>query len=418
MGSKWKWFLGVVAASAIGWLALDALSMSALRRALDTPWPAGLGGYGEVARRYPKHPSTLAARHRAELAMAVGADLLPLAEHVKTNPPSPVQKELEALHLAMGDYNKQQMERPNDVIDPPPPAVEAFLSDHAADISALRENLLGPEREDVSWAVDLSRFNGPAPNLLGHLNASRLFAASALAKAQKGAVADAWEDLHALWEITRPLRNRPDMVSVLIAMSNTRMIEGVARKLPPPAPPWHDEVAKYDLRSSMLAAQQAEIMMGSRVVADAAAQEKGMARVAMTMGMPWIRYSASNMVRVSRDTAEQLAHETRCGFDGDALNRTVQASIPKWNVFGRVAMPAYGGIWRRVLLFTAEREATLRMLALKAGAPVQSHSDCAEGTWEVTAGDGWKELKFSRKLPPSSEQKTAIDLPLDLRCPR
>jgi hypothetical protein len=61
-----------------------------------------------------------------------------------------------------------------------------------------------------------------------------LFGCDALAHRSDAAVA--WSDLHAVWILARSLWQRPEMMSVTVALNGTRTILAVASKLPPPRP--------------------------------------------------------------------------------------------------------------------------------------------------------------------------------------
>src|SRR4051812_7338112 len=83
----------------------------------------------------------------------------------------------------------------------------------------------------------LTRFqlgaDAPAPNLLGHMNLSKLFIVRALSKARANDPT-AWDELHALWLLDRTLWDRPELISKLIALATSRMVNAAAAKMPLP----------------------------------------------------------------------------------------------------------------------------------------------------------------------------------------
>jgi hypothetical protein len=58
-------------------------------------------------------------------------------------------------------------------------------------------------------------------------------------------------------------------------------------------------------------------------------------------------------------------------------------------------MPSILEGWQRLLRFRAEREATQRVLQLRAGETPSTESQCSDGSWIVTPNS----VKFSRKVP-------------------
>jgi hypothetical protein len=194
MGRKFGW---VVAALVLAWCVADVIARASCARALSAPWAGGLGSLNDVPLRHEPHPRSSAATHRADLVRTVGIDL------TIGDDASPGAKAREArarfvkVQPLIGSYVRRQLGRGDDVIEMPPPDVAAFLLVNEAPLSAIRADL---RANPGDWAVD-KPWDGADVNFSGHLDLTRLLAASALARAWRSDVAGAWEDLHCIWEL-------------------------------------------------------------------------------------------------------------------------------------------------------------------------------------------------------------------------
>ena len=89
----------------------------------------------------------------------------------------------------------------------------------------------------------------PTPPFSTSMQLFTLLGADALAQRNEAA---AWTDLRAAWVLARSLWDRPEPMSVMIAMSGTRVVASVATKLQPPIPSWGSLAAEARMpRSSV-----------------------------------------------------------------------------------------------------------------------------------------------------------------------
>jgi hypothetical protein len=99
-------------------------------------------------------------------------------------------------------------------------------------------------------------------------------------------------------------------------------------------------------------------------------------------------------VEHDRGIAEALLHETRC-----------DVTIPMNDLGTDLAF-----VWRRAFRYRAEREATANALRIRDRRPIQTESQCSDGTW---AFDG-KTLRFSRAIatqPPDTPMPLVLKVP-------
>src|SRR4029077_11210370 len=132
-------------------------------------------------------------------------------------------------------YIAAQMARPDDVIDAPPADVRQFLDEHVAALDELRTLLAGGAVPH--WAVNVDDLvRSSIPDLVGHMQLFRILAADALDRDRRGDHVTAWQDAEAGWRLAQGLWSQPDLISTMIALAGTRMMNDVAAKLAAPAP--------------------------------------------------------------------------------------------------------------------------------------------------------------------------------------
>ncbi|HKS26143.1 MAG TPA: hypothetical protein VJZ76_25355 [Thermoanaerobaculia bacterium] len=328
-----------VVVSIVGWAISRFWGRAPLAASTAKPWPGGLGSLDAVAARFPPLQSNAAAEKLTSLAAAL--------------PKS----------TAVDDYVGREIARGALTIDAPPPL---------PDVAAMRELLL---REPVVWSRP-----GGVGDIGGQestdrrgmvMTVSRALVASALAKARAGDAA-AWEDLHAVWNLSRSLDAQPQVMMQTAELSMARMVNAVAWKLPLPAPPWLAALQQRDAVQPLLAAFQYQ------------------AASYQTTPMPTVLVVKS--VEHDRGIAEALAKNTKCDVSTTMNDLGVDLS----------------SVWRRGFRYRAEREATANALRVREGKPIETRSQCSDGAWRF---DGTT-LRFSRAI---ATEKPDTPMPLVLR---
>lgn len=389
-----KVILIAIAVPLVGWALLAGTAMVVARTLAARPWPNGLGSIRDVPARYPeRNADTPAALALTRLAGPLGVDLKP-RDGGRFVPTPPSRSDYKAIEKPLHDYLEAQLVRTSNAIDPPPPLLVGYFADRHMELDAVRTYLLsGPP---IAWKTQLSRgFEAPIPNLLGHMELSRLFVADALLKARDND-ARAWDDLHAIWMVDVGLRSRPDLISQLIAVASSRMVNAAAAKLPLPEPAWLGEVHAYDYRKSVVASMQAEAWAWTHLPA---LRGGWLAR-------PYVQLSAADAAEHVRAAFVKISGSNACDVDEAALMNAFTASIPRWNVLARTAIPNISSVWQRVSRVTPEVELTEKVLQLRGGRTPNGDSRCSDGQWLVSASA----VKFSK---PLRTPKTGISYPLE-----
>jgi hypothetical protein len=354
--------IGIVVCLTVAGVFAPILINRAYERAGATPWAGELGPLSAAPARFPTTKTNAAAVRFAELAAAL-------------EPPE-----------AVAEYLRAEVERGDDAIASPPPAVAAYLQQHEATLNAIRDHLLSSG--DLGWEQDPAKaLDAKPPNLLMPLRSARLLIIRALARGE-------WDELHAASRLVSPLLARPETVSVAIGTSILRQILAAAWKLPLPAPQWLVELYGIEAEESLARATQYETwLMWSN-----------------TASSIWMRLSLADFVRHQRDTLAPLVRSGNCPSDvRDYFRRRVE-KIAGWNSFARVATPELWSLWARAFRYRAEREATRNALRAAGGQPIVTTSRCG-GTWRSeTLPDGRIRVSYSHAIPKAGEKD--LDIPL------
>jgi len=382
------------------WVLAAIVAYSREKGELAQAWPAGLGSVRDVPGHFPAQTDNESATKLIVLAAACDVRLgAPSGDH-------------KAAAEGLNEYVRAQLQRGEDRAEAAPPKVAAILGAKVAPLDAVRAQLLSatPPR----WTMHIDRgLDAPLPNLLGHMELTRLFVARALDASSRGDAA-AWEDLHAAWNLGAGVRTRPELISQLISLALARTINGAARTAPGPRPAWMHELADYDVRHSMLASMQGEAWMMHHASEKLIGGAGFLNRVENAVAWPYAHLMGSSTLAAYRRSATELAASRDCDFRSGGFSDRMLASIPSWNIIGRIALPNFGSMWQRVAHYGAEREATAKVIDLRSGVNVDvASTQCSDGTWSVAQrADGARVLKFSRKLTPANAVETVMPMEL------
>ena len=371
----------------------------------DRSWPLGLGPLINVPARYPPLEMSSGAARLIALARPLGIDLAPRS---RSEAMGGTGGAMSFVRSQLDKWVIEELQRPTPRIEPMPSESGDYIAGHAADLAAARTLLLSEEA--IVWPQDVVDPATPLPALLGHLQLGRVLIASALDRARAGD-SRAWDDLRAAWKLSLVLAARPDVGSNLAALANARRINGAARKMPIPPPEWLAEVQSFDFRRAFLSAYQAGAWsIADRVAAETSIDGSEPARKFVDAVMaPYTRMSAADLADAWRESARDIAVETRCDFDRASLQANQHDEVAWWNFPAReISTPNLTGMWRNVFRFNAEREATIRALRLRAGAPAMPQSSCSDGSW-VYADDG-RGFRFSKNISEPAVAGTVIPL--------
>ncbi len=360
----------------------------------EAAWPFALGTLDDVAKRFPRSSDDATATRLAAIAKRLDTPI----RMSGTSKRVAVRRR----RLPFQAYLAAQIAKPDDTVDAPPAEIRQFLDEHVAAIDELRTLLAGGDVPH--WAVDVEEpLRASIPDFEAHPQLFRILAADALDHSRRGDGVTAWQDARAGWTLAQGLWSQPDLISTMIALFGTRMMNEVAAKLAAPAPPWwHRELLTFDTNRAIASAMQfeawRELNVANRHPAGEPHEEPKaglavMKHVAAILAHPARLRRASQDASAFREVAGELARLRSCRDAPAPRPDTVNVE----------------GIWWRINRFRVEREAADKLLTLKemqraSGAwpdsmPGIERSSCSDGGWRYRREtDGSMSLSFLGSL--------------------
>lgn len=228
--------------------------------AAEADWKREVGDPVRTLAFFPSHEDTDAAITLIDLARSVGVDM---TRPTAARPRRQESATERALSQALKEFGDRELMCSGGTVGTPPETVLAYLEVHDRDIGQLVAALV--RSEPMAWKTDLSLgHEAPLPNLLGQIRLQRILVAAALARAHRGEDEEAEKVLLASWILNGALRDRPDVMSQLIAISVARMQVGLGRRLSVDPATWLERYTEHDFRSSLLRAIEVESIVELR----------------------------------------------------------------------------------------------------------------------------------------------------------
>jgi hypothetical protein len=218
----------------------------------------------------------------------------------------------------------------------------SFLTDHDADLRAVRSAAAG----ELRWECDITKlFDAPIPSLMGFRGVQQVLGADSLARLHRGDAPGAMASIEAAWRIQSALRDRPDLISQMVALSLDEVLLGVLRKAPPPAPGWGERVREHDHRRSVMLSMQIEVWVLSRFarghgrsgpVYRGGRPASGPPAIGRMLRQPleqtYFRLAAGTHAKAVRRMGAGLTAEDVCTMDKATYDKLATRS--RWNFFG------------------------------------------------------------------------------------
>jgi hypothetical protein len=234
-------------------------------------WQKEFGDPDRTLAAFPDRDDDEVAIRLIALARPLGVDLTRPANPTAWTRPRP--REAFESSRAVGSYVEREVTRPGGEVEPPPDVVRSYLEKRTGEIREVVALLL--KSEPPSWKVRVSLgYGAPIPNLLGLLRLQRVLAAEALNQARAGRADEVEQVFQASWNLNASLRDRPDLISQLIAVGVVRMQAGLARRIPLDPARWRRTFAEHDYRSSLLRSIEVESIGGARTFRSASAWDR------------------------------------------------------------------------------------------------------------------------------------------------
>jgi hypothetical protein len=376
-------------------------------------WRETLGSWEEIMARFPTAGANAAALELEGLSAALGIDLATRSAEGRQRPTKEDARAHHRVKKQIGKYLEPQLERPSRGVESPPEELAAYLSEYAGELDAVRRELLGGELP--RWEMELERlWEATIPNLLGHIDLQKLLCVDALARLAEGDRAGAIADLEASWRLNTALRDRPVMITQLVAINIARMRAGTLRHVEDVPAVWIERLSEHDFRASLFDALLVESWLWSQID-DGAVLDQGdnpWARLLWSVATPYTRFCIADISEKYRRAVQQLSRrKTLCDYDLAAGKSTLDVPIPKWNLMAKIIMPNLGGVVDRVARLELDLELTEKVLHLEearregggrwpyAMPGIESSPVCPRDNWTYSFElDGSMSIVFSRDI--------------------
>ncbi len=369
IGRTIGFFVLAFCGAALVWLAAGSYRAASRERSVEAGWEVSLGSLGDIARRFPPHPSNEAARALQESSQALGIELRPRGELPDDESSRPKKSEWDGVRAPFEKWVDGQAAKTEGLPEPPPAPVAAFFAAHAAGIDRVEALLLaGPAPE---WAVDLSKlYAAPVPNVSGQMQLVRLLVGRAEARAAaKDARAE--ESLRAAYALTGSLRGRPEIVSQLVSIASTRLELAAVRRIPVDPPAWRERLKTLDPRAAMLLSWKREAWTQREAAARLRARRIGAGslggRVAAWIGSWRSRVASAAYVDAWRSASEIAAKSPVEDAEAKGLTEAFQESLVRngERALPAVAVPNLINSWRWANILAVEIRKTDEALAAR-----------------------------------------------------
>jgi hypothetical protein len=257
IGRTIGFFVLAVVGAALVWLGAGSLKAAQRERAAEAAWAESFGPLGDLAAKFPAHPTNDAARALEESARSLGIELRPRGEQNNEDESSrPKKTEWDVVRAPLEGWVDAQAAKAEGLPEAPSAPVAAYLAAHVPALDAIEKTLLvGPAPD---WATDLGKlYAAPVPNVSAQMQLARVLVGRAEARAAaKNARAE--ESLRAAFTLTGALRGRPEVASQLVSIAATRLELGAVRRIPVDAAAWRERLKTLDPRGAMLATWKRE----------------------------------------------------------------------------------------------------------------------------------------------------------------
>jgi hypothetical protein len=222
------------------------------------------------------------------------------------------------------------------------------------------------------------------------------------------------------------LRERPELISGLIALAVTRMQLMTLRKLPGPLPGWPERIRDLNLKEWMLGVLDSELSGIEEAVHDwrrpasHIEHEAWWERVIRVVTLPYTRLCDGNDIARLRESHEALKTLHPCTMGERSRREDPALDVPWWNLSSAVGFSPFS-VWNRLDRTLLERELTLLVMEYRRDGGLSSResrsSSCAELSWLVSEPEpGAVEIRLDPPLEQQPEETTVYPLEYRSRC--
>jgi hypothetical protein len=312
-----------------------------------------------------------------------------------------------------------ELEKPGSIASPPEVDTAEFLAEAQPALQEVRDLL---QRETPVWIRQPQKgMAAPLPNLLSHIQLTRLLVADALRSHALGQDNLALVDLDAAWRLSESLESNPELISQLIVIAMRKMDMGALRKLDGVPQAWQRRLETWDPHKGIVTAFRAEAAAWELEAKqlepssqDAGSGKGGHGLLGMFL-RPYMRLGTADAVGRLLSMIQEERKAGPCPPDSAVLTLGERAakSIPWWNLPGKMMFPNLSSSWLRAKYARIQEELTCKVIQIKAARstmddlpndlPGIEKSFCPKERWTYTlTSDGGISVSFSGPMPAKS----------------
>ena len=220
-------------------------------------WRAEFGDPKQLLTSFPKTDDDSRAVQLSALAKGMGIEFARKSPAPGDGGSSEVTRRNEEPFYSLAEYDNKALAESAGSIAPLPEVAASF---HRAQKDRIEELVAFLEQgSPPRWQADTALGpEAPVPNLQALIRLNRVLVTEALIRSQAGDVTGAERALLAAWSLERSLRDRPEPISQLVAVSMGRRTAALARRLEVGPDEWMVKLEEHDYRASLLQAMATE----------------------------------------------------------------------------------------------------------------------------------------------------------------
>ena len=261
-----------------------------------------------------------------------------------------------------------QSRKPTDDIDEAPAKLQDYLKNRRADLDALYSLL---QRSGMPrWETDIALLSrAPIPALFYHRQLQGLIALDILERTRKGETAAAQAAFEVSWKINQSLRERPELLSQMIALSVLELQMGALRKMKHVPDMWQKRIALAAWQESFWRAMELDAVVLSRDMTDTVTPVRS-ARwfdllINSPLGRPLRRLAGTEMLEVSHEALFLIRNNSFCALSPQLAADRLEASRSSWSMGTQFAYTSYLRAWSRMMEAMTRLELTAKILQAK-----------------------------------------------------
>ena len=265
-------------------------------------------------------------------------------------------------------YVVSQSRKSTDEIDEAPAKLQDYLKNHRADLDALYS--LVQRSEVPRWETDIALLSrAPVPALFYHRQLHGLIALDILEKTRKGETASAQAALEASWKINQSLRERPEFLSQMVALSILDLQMGALRKMAHVPDIWQKRIGLATWQESFLRAMELDALVNSRDMTDTDAPVRSTRwfdlLVKSPFGRPVRRLVGIEILEVSHEALLLTRKSSFCALSPQVAVDRLEASCSNWNMGTQYGYTNYLRAWSSLMEAMTRLELTAKILQAK-----------------------------------------------------